>query len=225
VTGNVDPLRAIGERVPEPAALARCTSVDRRGADWEDLGAARELHFGVVMEEQADTLGRPPGGVGHYLRDIVYGALDGVVTTLAVLSGASGAKLEPRIGLILGLANLVGDGLSMGASNYLGLKSELQQSGIAAAIEMPWRHGTATAVAFALFGALPLVAYVVPSSVVVRFPIAIALALVALALLGKLRAGYVRRSVARSIAEVTVVGLAASAAAYAAGAVAALLTR
>jgi hypothetical protein len=49
---------------------------------------------------------------------VVYGALDGVITTLAVVSGAVGAALEPRVGLILGLANLGADGLSMGASNY-----------------------------------------------------------------------------------------------------------
>lgn len=53
---------------------------------------------------------RPPGGVGHYLRDIVYGALDGVITTLAVISGVSGAGLDPRIGLILAGCGQAGSG-------------------------------------------------------------------------------------------------------------------
>ena len=71
--------------------------------------------------------GRPPSGFAHYLRDMVFGALDGVITTMAVVAGVSGANLGARVALILGVANLVGDGISMGASNYLGLKSELQQ--------------------------------------------------------------------------------------------------
>jgi VIT1/CCC1 family predicted Fe2+/Mn2+ transporter len=163
--------------------------------------------------------------VGHYLRDIVYGALDGVITTLAVISGVSGASLEPRIGLILGLANLVGDGFSMGASNYLGLKSELSQRGIAIEVEMPWRHGLATTIAFAVFGAVPLIAYFAPdASGVARFPIAVVLAAIAVVGLGILRARYVRKPVWRSTLEVLAIAGLAGGAAYAVGAITASVT-
>src|SRR5687767_3609314 len=122
------------------------------------------------------ALGKPQGGFGHYLRDFIYGALDGVVTTLAVVSGTAGANLEPRIGLILGVANLVADGLSMGASNYLGLRSELEQTGRSISEEMPWRHGVATFSAFLLVGAVPLLAFVTPRpDGTGAFPIAVAL--------------------------------------------------
>lgn len=59
-----------------------------------------------------------------YLRDFVYGAIDGAVTTFAVVSGVAGAGLSTGVIIILGLANLVGDGFSMAASNYLGTKAE-----------------------------------------------------------------------------------------------------
>jgi VIT1/CCC1 family predicted Fe2+/Mn2+ transporter len=168
---------------------------------------------------------RPQIGVGHYLRDIVYGALDGVITTLAVISGVSGAGLAPRIGLILGLANLIGDGFSMGASNYLGLKSELAQTGIADAVEMPWRHGLATMAAFVVFGAVPLIAYFAPSSSGdSRFASAVALAALALVGLGILRARYVRKATWRSTAEVLAIALVAGSAAYAVGALTDSLT-
>ena len=49
-------------------------------------------------------MSRPVAGFGHYLRDMVYGALDGVITTMAVLAGAEGASLSLRVGLILGMA-------------------------------------------------------------------------------------------------------------------------
>lgn len=172
-----------------------------------------------------DAPSRPSVGVGHYLRDIVYGALDGVITTLAVISGVSGAGLDPRIGLILGLANLFGDGFSMGASNYLGIKSELAQNGIADNVEMPWRHGLATMAAFVVFGAVPLIAYFAPSSTGgAMFPTAVALAALALVGLGILRAGYVRKPAWRSTVEVLGIALVAGTAAYAVGALTDRLT-
>ncbi|MGH8978267.1 MAG: VIT1/CCC1 transporter family protein, partial [Acidimicrobiia bacterium] len=48
-----------------------------------------------------------------YLRDLVYGAIDGTVTTFAVVAGVRGASLEATILVILGIANLVADGFSM----------------------------------------------------------------------------------------------------------------
>lgn len=66
-------------------------------------------------------------GVRHsYLKDFVYGAIDGAVTTFAVVSGVAGAGLSPGIVIVLGFANLVGDGFSMAASNYLGTRAEGQ---------------------------------------------------------------------------------------------------
>jgi VIT1/CCC1 family predicted Fe2+/Mn2+ transporter len=162
--------------------------------------------------------GRPPAGFGHYLRDLVYGALDGVITTLAVVAGAAGAQLGPRVGIILGLANLVADGLSMGASNYLALKSELQQAGRAVNVEAPWRHALATLAAFVLVGSLPLFGYVVgPLCGVAALPAAAALGVVALLLAGAVRAPFVNRRLTVSAAEMLAVGICAAGAAYAVG--------
>jgi VIT1/CCC1 family predicted Fe2+/Mn2+ transporter len=62
-----------------------------------------------------------------FLKDFVYGSIDGIITTFAVVSGVSGAALPASIILILGFANLFADGLSMGISNYLSVKSEQEQ--------------------------------------------------------------------------------------------------
>lgn len=62
----------------------------------------------------------------RYVKDVVYGAIDGAVTTFAVVSGVVGAGLSPGIILILGGANLVGDGFSMAAGNFLGTRAEAQ---------------------------------------------------------------------------------------------------
>jgi len=67
---------------------------------------------------------------GAYIGEAVYGALDGIVTTFAVVAGVAGAGLSAGVILILGFANLIGDGLSMGVGSYLSTKSkrEYQQS-------------------------------------------------------------------------------------------------
>ena len=60
----------------------------------------------------------------NYLRDWIYGGIDGSITTFAIVSGVAGAQLSPWIILVLGFANLFADGFSMAASNFLGTKAE-----------------------------------------------------------------------------------------------------
>ena len=66
------------------------------------------------------------GSQHSYLRDFVYGSIDGAVTTLAVVSGVAGAQLATGVVIVLGVANLIADGFSMAASNYLGTRAEEQ---------------------------------------------------------------------------------------------------
>lgn len=61
---------------------------------------------------------------GTYIRDLVYGANDGIITTFAIVAGVAGASLSASVILILGFANLLADGLAMALGNYLGTKSE-----------------------------------------------------------------------------------------------------
>lgn len=61
-----------------------------------------------------------------YLREWVYGGIDGVVTTFAIVAGVTGASLSSQIIVILGIANLIGDGFSMAAGAYTSSKTELE---------------------------------------------------------------------------------------------------
>ncbi len=72
----------------------------------------------------AERISRQPGS--SYLRDFVYGSIDGCVTTFAVVSGVVGAALSAKVIVILGFANLLADGFSMAISNYLGTKADEQ---------------------------------------------------------------------------------------------------
>src|SRR6186713_2441864 len=59
----------------------------------------------------------------HYVRELIYGANDGIITTFAVVAGVTGGGLPLRVVLIIGAANLIADGLSMAAGNYLSIRS------------------------------------------------------------------------------------------------------
>ena len=74
----------------------------------------------------------------NYLRDWIYGGIDGSVTTFAVVSGVVGARLSPWIILVMGFANLFADGFSMAASNFLGTKAEHEDLQRLEAVE--YRH-------------------------------------------------------------------------------------
>lgn len=62
-----------------------------------------------------------------YIRDFIYGAVDGAVTTFAVVAGVAGANLDQTVVIILGAANLLADGFSMAVSNFLGSRAERQR--------------------------------------------------------------------------------------------------
>lgn len=67
------------------------------------------------------------GPQASYLRDWVYGGIDGAVTTFAIVAGVVGANLSTGVILVLGAANVLADGFSMAASNFTGTKTEREE--------------------------------------------------------------------------------------------------
>jgi VIT1/CCC1 family predicted Fe2+/Mn2+ transporter len=93
----------------------------RDAYEKRDRKASEKAHSRQAISEARER----HGGTSHqYIGDTVYGGLDGIVTTFAVVSGVAGASLGSGIVLIMGLANLFADGLSMATGAYLSSKSE-----------------------------------------------------------------------------------------------------
>ncbi len=102
--------------------------------------------------------------IAKYIGDLVYGANDGIITTFAIVSGVAGANLAPSVVIILGLSNVLADGFSMAASNYLARKSEkdyLENQGEENKnVNNPIKNAIATFGAFIIAGMVPLLPYV-----------------------------------------------------------------
>lgn len=217
---------------------------------------------------------------GQYLKSAVYGGLDGIITTFAVVAGAAGAALSRGVVLILGFANLIADGLSMAIGDYLSTKSEqeyrraerrreqweienypdgerrqmvelymakgiseaeartivaidarhpeawwdvmmIEELGISSSQESPLNNAVATFFSFAVFGLVPLLAYVavhlLPWLGINRFAVASVSTAATLFLLGVLKNRVTGRPWIRSGAETLAVGGLAAAAAYVVG--------
>ena len=78
---------------------------------------------GHTPQEISARIETPPGR--GLLSDAVYGAIDGAVTTFAIVAGVAGAGLSPFVIVALGVANVLADGFSMAAANFSGTKAEL----------------------------------------------------------------------------------------------------
>jgi vacuolar iron transporter family protein len=229
-----------------------------------------ELHEHLSSELHGHRL-------GPYIHNIVYGGNDGIITTFAVVAGTMGAQLPSYIVIILGLANLLADGVSMAVGAYLSLKSEADQykrlrkeelkeiddhpemereevraflakkgfigkdlntvvSVITAdkniwadtmmveehgliydTTAKPVLHGFITFASFVLFGAIPLIPYIFPSTTQ-SFMIASIATVIAMMCLGILRSYVTRERLVRGALEVVGLGIITAVIAYGVGA-------
>ncbi|WP_144905006.1 VIT1/CCC1 transporter family protein [Halobellus captivus] len=163
---------------------------------------------------------------GRYLAEIIYGANDGIVTTFAVVSGVAGAALSPSIVLILGAANLFADGFSMGMSNYLSRRSELDYQHTRARVgdaapatladgKSPRWTALVTFLAFVVAGWAPLLPYILGLGP--AFPLSVAVTGVTFFVVGASRSLVTARRWYLNGAEMFVVGMAAAVVAYTVG--------
>jgi VIT1/CCC1 family predicted Fe2+/Mn2+ transporter len=157
----------------------------------------------------------------HYIRELIYGSNDGIITTFAVVAGVAGGGLSSPVVLIIGTANLLADGLSMAAGNYMSIRayeSVLETQNLPEEEASPFRHGLATFLSFVVAGLLPLLPYLIPVLPIERFALSVLLTLLALFLVGALRALISNVSWWRGGAEMLALGALVAAAAYGSGA-------
>lgn len=158
-----------------------------------------------------------------FLPDFVYGANDGLITTFAIVAGVAGARLSTTVVLILGFASLLADGFSMATSDYLAERTPGEDDS-ATPRPAAARHGLATFIGFVIPGIVPLIAYLLPIPNAYRFPVAAAMTLITLFIVGAGRGLVAKLPAWRAGGEMLLVGALAAAVAYGVGTLGSMLT-
>jgi VIT1/CCC1 family predicted Fe2+/Mn2+ transporter len=160
------------------------------------------------------------------VRELIYGANDGIITTFAVVAGVAGGGLSMQVVLIVGAANLFADELSMAAGTSLSIQSHesvLATQDLPEEEASPFRHAVATFLAFASAGSLPLIPYMVPVLGVDRFTLSIVLTFLAMFSVGASRALIANVRWWKAGLEMMGLGVLVAALAYASGSLVATL--
>ncbi len=95
----------------------------QRAFEKKDVFLAKKAHRTDLIRSQIHDSKSNESAV-QYLGEFVYGAVDGTVTTFAVVAGVAGAALSPGVVIILGFANLLADGFSMASGNFLSERTQ-----------------------------------------------------------------------------------------------------
>jgi VIT1/CCC1 family predicted Fe2+/Mn2+ transporter len=102
----------------ETIPLASCnTTACRQSYTNNDAAASRLYHDTQSASEDGHQTG------GDALKSIIFGGLDGILTSFAIVAGAAGARLKPAVVLTLGVSNILADALSMGVGEFLSGKA------------------------------------------------------------------------------------------------------
>lgn len=157
-----------------------------------------------------------------HIKEFVYGATDGVVTTFAIIAGTIGAGLDPFVVLALGISNVLADGFSMAASNYLSERSEHVdveempndfQDALAASL--------ATFISFVAVGIVPVIPYIVGIFLDIGYSLQFIIAIIATSacfvFIGAMRGWVTGRNMIKTSAETLIIGGVAATIAYVVG--------
>lgn len=157
--------------------------------------------------------------ITDHISDIIYGANDGIITTFAIVASAAGANLGNSTIVILGIANLLADGFSMGSSSYLSQRSEYDvavANGNNTMDDESLKGGVVTFVSFIIVGSIPLIPFFIPF-ITNPFMVSMIMTFVTFFIVGGLRAFVTKRSFLGSGLEMLLVGGVAAAIAYGVG--------
>lgn len=169
------------------------------------------------MNNSTIKFNKPKLLLQHYLGDIIYGANDGIVTTFTIISGAQGADLSYKVIIILGIINLLADGLSMGTSRYLSIRSKVAAFRLNRTVSESSSHGIVTFIAFVGFGIIPLICFFLPGFENYQFTISILVCLITLFFAGSLRYFINKKQWWRTGFEMAIIGGSTALLAYSIG--------
>lgn len=91
----------------------------RRAYDDLDTNASKDFHD--TRHETNTEMHQTEGG---FLKPLIFGGLDGILTSFAIVAGAAGGSMPIQVVLVLGFSNIFADALAMGVGEFLSSKAE-----------------------------------------------------------------------------------------------------
>lgn len=61
---------------------------------------------------------------GGFIKPVIFGGLDGILTSFAIVAGAAGGSMPVPVVIVLGFSNILADALAMGVGEFLSSKAE-----------------------------------------------------------------------------------------------------
>ncbi len=128
-----------------------------------------------------------------YIKSLIYGGMDGLITTFAIVISSVSANLNYKIVLGLGFANLLADGFSMAFGDYISSKAENESNKIKD--KEPIKNSIVTFLSFALFGLFPILIYIITNLFIIEKELKIVV-ITLLTILSISFLGYIKGSIA-----------------------------
>ena len=117
-------LATLGQaKAPANGEPARDLGKAKAAFDVRDPEASKAVHsVNSLVPKNNETHPK----MGEYIKSIMYGGLDGIISIFAVVAGAAGAGYGPNVVIVLGVSTLIADALSMGVGDALSSKAEAE---------------------------------------------------------------------------------------------------
>ncbi|EOD07480.1 hypothetical protein EMIHUDRAFT_465764 [Emiliania huxleyi CCMP1516] len=126
------------------------------------FGAALHGATATLFAARTEPKGQKAMRLERHVRGVVFGGMDGILTTFALLAAVAGSRhTSTSLTLVIGISTVLADALSMAAGEYLSAKAEAQMAAGAPPDEPgPLEKGVAMFLAFTAFGSMPLLGYI-----------------------------------------------------------------
>lgn len=128
----------------------------------------------------------------QYGADIIYGGIDGIITTFSIVAGSAGGDLARNVVLILGISNVLSDGYSMGISRYISAQTEIKQGILENKNAL--LSGFITFLSFVLIGLIPILPFLTRMATKHARFLSLGLALITFFLIGNMKGVLIKEN-------------------------------
>ena len=146
--------------------------------------------------------------MNQFLSEFIYGSVDGLITTFAIISSSVGADIPNIYMIIICLASILSDGFSMGVSRYLSYNAETKYNSSKSHL----LSGIYTFISFVLVGILPVIPFLVMSNYI--FESSVVLTFMLFILIGFIKGKILKINIFKTIVETGLLGVIASLISY-----------